>query len=160
MVPRRYLETPKRALCFNICGARRSRRCRSTANILKTEQLALIGKWIDQLPQEEPEAALRKAEAGLLVAEKELAWARAALPALEARITADKAKFQPSPGVNAEALAETARKAERQAHLLKAESELFQAQRKLSEALSGPVPADEKADKDREKKISAARQGG
>lgn len=124
---------------------------------LREDQMVLIGNWINQLPEEDPETVLRKAEVDLVLAEKELAWARANLPALEARIAADVAKFKPSPSVDAEVLAQTARRAERQAHLLKAGANLIQAQRKLSDALSGPAPADDKADKDREKKISTAR---
>jgi len=124
---------------------------------LKEEQMVLIGNWINQLPEEAPAVALQKAEVGVVLAGKELAWAQANLPALEARIAADDAKFRPSPDVNAETLAEKARKTERQAHLLKAEANLIRAQQKLSAALSGPVPVDEKGDKDREKKIAAAR---
>ena len=128
-----------------------------TGDPLAPEQIAAIGKWIQQLPEEDAASALRKAEAGLAAAEKDLAAARASLPALEARIAADKAKFLSAPVTEAEVLGESARKLERQAHLLKAEADLLRAQHKLSEALSGPAPADDKADKDREKKVAAAR---
>jgi uncharacterized membrane protein len=123
---------------------------------LKEERLALISKWINQLPEEDPETALRKAEVVVTIAAKELDWSRANLPAVEARIAADEAKFKPSPGVDAEGLAQAARRMERQANLLRAEANLMDAQRKLSDALSGPAPSNEQADKDREKKISAA----
>ncbi|MBM3775363.1 MAG: DUF1553 domain-containing protein, partial [Acidobacteria bacterium] len=113
--------------------------------------------WVRRLPEGDPAAALERAEVAVAIARKELAWARASLPALEARIAADDAKFRPPPEVDAEALAERARKVERQAHLLKAEANLIRAQQKLSRALSGPAPADDQADKDREKKIAAAR---
>jgi hypothetical protein len=109
------------------------------------------------LPEDTPPVALRKAQAAAALAEKELAWARANLPALEARIAADKAKFASPPDPAAETLAQAARKVERQAQLLKGEQIMFLANQKLSEALSAPPPVDEKAEKVREKKIAAAR---
>jgi mono/diheme cytochrome c family protein len=120
-------------------------------------QIALIEKWIDQLPQDEPQLALKKAETAAALAQKELASAQAHLPALEARIAADKAAYGHPPSPDAQALAQAARKAERLAHLLKGEENLFRAQQKLAEALSGPRPANEEADKAREKKVAAAR---
>jgi mono/diheme cytochrome c family protein len=125
-------------------------------NPLKREGVDLIRKWVEELPQEDPNTVVRKAEVGVLIAQKKLGWVRANLPALQARIAADEAKFHGT-AKNVEGLAETARKAERQAHLLKAEANLIQAQQKLSDALTGPEPADEKADKEREKKVAAAR---
>ena len=124
---------------------------------LPESEIVLIGNWINQLPEEAPEPALRKAEVDRAIAQKQLDWARANLPALEARIAADDAKFKPVAGVDADSLAQTARRTERQAHLLKAEANLMQAERKLSDALGGPAPADEQADKRREKKIATAR---
>jgi hypothetical protein len=122
---------------------------------LPAEQIALISRWIDQLPEEEPQIELQKAEAGAAMAERHLAWARANVPALEARIAADNAKYANPPDANAEAMAEVARKADRQANLLKAEGDLFQAQQKLTEALNAKV-SDDKEDRAREKRVSAA----
>ncbi|PYV37207.1 MAG: hypothetical protein DMG06_28710, partial [Acidobacteria bacterium] len=124
---------------------------------LAEKQIALIEKWIDQLPEDEPPLALKKAEAAKALAQKELVSAQANLPALEARIAADKAAYSNPPSPDAEALAQAARKAERHAHLLKGEENLLRAQQKLSEALSLAKPADEQADKTREKKVEAAR---
>ena len=112
-------------------------------------------RWIDQLPEEEPQVGLQKAEAAVALAERQLAWARASLPALEARIAADNAKYANPPDPHAEALAEVARKADRQANLLKGERDLFQAQQKLTEALSAKA-SDDKEDRAREKRVSAA----
>jgi len=122
---------------------------------LPAEQIGLISRWIDQLPEEEPQVGLQKAEAGAAMAEKHLAWARATVPALEARIAADNAKYANPPDPHAEALAEVARKADRQANLLKAQGDLFQAQQKLTEALNAKA-ADDKEDRAREKRVSAA----
>lgn len=124
---------------------------------LPEEQIALMSKWIDQLPEEHPQLALQKSEAAVATAEKDLAWARASLPALDARITADKARYTDPTDPSAEGLAQAARKAERQANLLKAEANLLRAQQKLAEALTGAPPTDEKAEKAREKKIAVAR---
>jgi hypothetical protein len=82
---------------------------------LPEKQIGLIEKWIDQLPEDEPELALKKAEAAAALAQKELASAQAHLPALEARIAADKAAYSLPPSPDAGALAQAARKAERQA---------------------------------------------
>ncbi|MCI0423335.1 MAG: DUF1553 domain-containing protein, partial [Acidobacteria bacterium] len=109
-------------------------------------------------PEEEPQLALSKAEAAVRLAEKELAWARANRPALEARLAADRAKYASPADPKAEALAQAARKVEREAQLLKAEAGLLRGQQKLADALSGPAPTGEKAEKAREKRIGAARQ--
>src|SRR5207247_1147075 len=66
------------------------------------------------------------------VAEKAVAAAKAALPALEARIKADKAKYLNS--LDAEALSEAARKAERQAGILKAAENVLRAHLELEAA--------------------------
>ena len=123
---------------------------------LPEDQIALIGRWIDQLPEEDPQAALQKAQTGMTLAEKQLVSARANVPALEARIAADNAKYANPPDPREQVLAEAARKAERHASLLKAELDLFQAQQKLTDALSS-VPDDDKAEKARDKRVDAAR---
>ena len=123
---------------------------------LSEEQVTLIEKWIDQFPEDPSELALPKLEAAAALAEKGLAAARANLRALEGRIVAEKAKHATPPDPNAETLAKAARKAERQAHLLKGEEDLFRAQQKLTEALSSST-RDEKTEQVREKKVAAAR---
>ena len=127
------------------------------ASPLSDQQIGLIARWIDQLPEEEPQLALQRAEATAALAQKELESAEAYLPALEARIAADKAKYAEPPAANAEALAQTARRAEREANLLKGQENLLRAQQKLTEALRTNNPSDEKAEKNREKKVEAAR---
>jgi hypothetical protein len=119
------------------------------------DQIAVVARWIDQLPQEDPATALRTAEAAAALAEKHLAWARANLPALEARITAENAKYASPPDARAEELGELARKADRQASLLKAQSELAKAQQKLADALNTKV-ANVKEERAREQRIDAA----
>jgi hypothetical protein len=80
---------------------------------------------------EKAEAELRKAEekpepeAIIAAAAKRLEAARAALPALEARIKADLAAVASPAPENMEQLAEDARKLERQANFLKAEADLI-----------------------------------
>jgi hypothetical protein len=123
---------------------------------LSEEQIALIEKWIDQFPEDPLELALPKLEAAVALAEKGLTTARANLAALEGRIAAEKAKYATPSDPNAEALAKAARKAERQAHLLKGEEDLLRAQQKLTEALSLPT-RDEHTDQVREKRIAGAR---
>ncbi len=124
---------------------------------LPEQQIALIAQWIDQLPEEEPQLALQKAEEAVALAQKELAAAEAYLPALEARIAADKAKYAEPPDPKAESLAQAARRVERQANLLRAEADLLRAQQKLAEALCQGTPADEKVEKAREKQVDVAR---
>jgi mono/diheme cytochrome c family protein len=118
---------------------------------LSDAQIGLVAKWIDQL-QEDPQAALNKAEDQAAWAEKELAWRRADLPAVAARIAADQAKYASPADPHAEKLAGAAQKAEVQANVLKAEADLLRAQQQLAEAqqISGP-------EKVKEKKVAAAR---
>jgi len=122
---------------------------------LAEEQIAVVARWIDQLPEEDPATALRTAEAAAALAEKHLAWARANVPALEARIAAENAKYASPPDTRAEELGEMARKADRQASLLKAHSELAKAQQKLADALNTKV-ANAKEERAREQRIDAA----
>ena len=122
---------------------------------LAEQQIAIVARWIDQLPEEDPATALHKSEAAAALAEKHLAWARANLPALEARIAAENAKYSNPPDARAEELGEVAHKADRQASLLKALAELAQAQQKLSDALNTKV-ANAKEERAREQRIDAA----
>lgn len=122
---------------------------------LPDEQITLIGRWIDQMPEEDPQVALEKAEAAVALASKHLVWARANLPALEARMAADNAKFANPPDLKAETLAETARKEDRHASLLKVEVDLLRAQQKLAEALKTKA-SNEKEERAREQRVDAA----
>lgn len=124
---------------------------------LSDAEVQLIARWIDQMPEDEPAAALRKAEASKLAADKKLAWAKAYLPALRARILADKAKYAEPPDPNAASLAQEAQRLERYANLLKAEENIFKAQQKLSEALASSPPTNTMEDKLRDKRVSTAK---
>jgi len=125
--------------------------------LVPEEQIRLISRWIDQIPEDDPQVARRKAATAVAIGEKDLTWARANLLALEGRIAAERAKYADPPDPQAETLGQAARKMERQASLLKAEVDLVRAQDKLSEALQGPVPEDDKAEKEREAKVATAR---
>jgi mono/diheme cytochrome c family protein len=118
---------------------------------------ALIQKWIDTLPEEDPQIVLQKATAAVTLAEKQLVTARANVPAVEARIEAEKAKLVEPPDPRAQELAKAANQAERQFQLVKAEENLWKAQQKLTEVLAAPKAGDEKGDKERDKKVAAAR---
>ena len=123
---------------------------------LPKEEIAAIGKWIDRLPPEDPEVTLQRAEAKVVLAEKELASEQADLPALEARIAAEAKYIDRLPEEKVQELAEVARKAKRRAHLLQAEVDLLQGQQQLLRALR--LQAADEEEKYREKKIAAARQ--
>jgi len=125
--------------------------------LVPEEQVSLISRWIDRIPEDDPQVGLRKAQSAVRVGEKHLAWARANLPALKARIEAEKAKYATPPDPQTETLAKVAQKLERQASLLKAEVDVVRAQDNLTEALSGPIPEDDRADKEREAKVASAR---
>ena len=66
-------------------------------------------------------------EALIVAAEKDIAFRKADLPALEARLRADLATLQTPVPANAEGLAEEARKLEKQANELKADAEMIRA---------------------------------
>ncbi len=153
VIPRRGSESP---LVLYLLGKKKPQMPFGSAPLAPT-QIGLIQSWIDQIPEEEPAVALRKAESAFALAEKELASAKAYLPALEARMAADKAKLSEPPDANAEDLAKAALQAERQYKLVRAEENLLKAQQKLTEVLSLAKPGDEKAEKERDRKIAAAR---
>jgi len=103
---------------------------------------------------ERAETELRKAKESsaaaekIQAAEKSLAAAKAFVPALQARIAADRAKFADPPDPKYEDLAAAAKKAEREAGILKADAEVFSAMLDLNEARAKAKPgsvADEKA---------------
>ena len=98
-------------------------------------------------------AAVIKAQGLAALKEKELASARAALPALQARIAADEAKYAAAPPSNLEALESAALKAERHANVVKAEENLLHAQ----QALAAAKPESETYDKDAVKKLGEAK---
>jgi hypothetical protein len=98
-------------------------------------------------------AALLQVQAAVALKEKELASARAALPAIEARIAADEAKYTATPPPNLEALEATALKAERHANIVKAEENLLRAGQELAAA----KPESETYDKEAVKKLGEAR---
>jgi len=113
------------------------------------------------------EQKISKVTAEVILAEKRLAAARAALPAIQARIEAEVAKYDAPPNANEETLTLAARKAERQAGLLKAEENLLRAQQQLADAMSLPLAdqkaaadkkaADQKTSEEKEKKAGEAR---
>ena len=123
---------------------------------LPEAKIATISKWIDQMPREDPEITLRRAKDAVAVADKKLAWARANLPAVEARIAAEKAKYAEPADSNSDELASTALDAERYAHLLRGQMELLDAQQRLDGALRSAKPTDDDARAAREKKVAAA----
>ncbi len=97
---------------------------------------------------------LRHAEDKVALAEKRVVAVRAGLPALEARIAADKAKYGTLADADADALAATALKKEREARILKAEADMLEARQELTEALlnPNPKPKDEKDAKEKSAK--------
>ena len=148
-IPRRSKESP---LIQRLRGEKKPRMPLG-GPALPEDDIRKIVRWIDQLPEDKPQVALRKAESGVLLSEKGLAASRANLAAVEARVAAEEAKYADPPGPKADELAKAARKAERQAYLLQAEEEVLSAQQKLGEALNDAT-AD---DKTREKRVAAAR---
>jgi len=124
---------------------------------LDDARIALIAKWIDALPRRKPEEILRENPFLISAAEKELAAARAARTALEARIAAEHAKYSRPPSPDLEKLVEAARLAEREANLLKSEEAVFRAQQKLTELMSAPAPKDDEERKARDRGVAAAK---
>ena len=103
------------------------------------------------------EAAVPKAKEGeeRQIAEKALAAAKAFIPALEARIAADKAAYSRPPAPNAEELAAAARKAERDYGVLRAAENLLRAQVEMNAALAA-TPVNEKRVSAAQGKLQAA----
>ena len=104
------------------------------------------------LTEEEALVALRQAENRAALADKRLLAARAHLPALEARIVADKAKHGLTSDADAEVLAEAALKEERKARILKAEADVLEAKQELTEALLNPNPKPKEGEEEAAKK--------
>jgi hypothetical protein len=97
--------------------------------------------------------AVLKAQAAVALKEKEVASARATLPALQARIAADEAKYATTPPPNLEASESAALKTERHANVVKAEENLLRATQQLAAA----KPESETYDKEAVKKLGEAR---
>ncbi len=104
------------------------------------------------LTEEEALTVLRQAENRVELADKRLRGARAHLPALKARIDADKAKHGLTADADAEALGEAALKEERKARILKAEADVLEAKQELTEALLNPNPKPQESEKEAAKK--------
>ena len=97
-----------------------------------------------------------KDDTARMLAQKSLAATEAALPALEARIAADRAKYaRPLDSARAEELATAARKAERAAGVLRADENVARAQVEMTAALAAK-PTDEKRINEAQKKLTAA----
>jgi hypothetical protein len=89
------------------------------------------------------------------IAERALESAKAYIPALEARLAAERAKYSRPPDPKAEELAAEARKLERAAGALKAHENLLRAQLELDAAMAAK-PAVEKKLAEAQKKLEAA----
>jgi len=100
-------------------------------------------------------AKMRGAADGLELATKALKAAQAAVPALEARIAADRAKYAEPADKRFEELAAIARTKEREAGILKGDENLLRAQVELTAALV-PEKKDEKKITEAKKKLAAA----
>ncbi|HUQ91573.1 MAG TPA: DUF1553 domain-containing protein [Bryobacteraceae bacterium] len=120
-------------------------------------QTALIAKWIDRLPRKKPAEIVKDNLALIAATEKELATAKAAVVALDARIKAEHAKYGKLPSPDLEKLMEEAQAVEREANLLKTEESFFRAQQKMTEAMAGPTPKDDDQRKARDRNIAAAK---
>jgi len=117
------------------------------------EQVAHAGSPEPASTDDKRMDALLKAQASVALKERELASARAALPAIEARIAADEAKFAAKPAPDLEALESAALKAERHANVVKAEEKLLRAEQELAAA----KPDSETYDMEAAKKLGEAR---
>jgi hypothetical protein len=123
----------------------------------KEEQYESVRKDLANVSANAGYDMLRAVSDQLDLARKTVAAAKEYLPALEARITADRAKFAEPPDFEYENLAAAARKAERKAGILKADENVFRAQLEFNEALRANG-ADEKKVGEAQKKLAAAQQ--
>jgi len=98
--------------------------------------------------QDELAGELHRAKNKVALTEKRLIAARVHIPALEARIEADKAKHGLLADADVDALGETALKKEREARILKAEADILEARQELTEALLNPNPKTDDEEKD------------
>ncbi len=153
VIPKMGAESP---LIVYLRGEKQPRMPLDTAP-LTPEQISFISSWINQLPEEPPTVVLRRAREAEELALKELAWARAQLPALGARLAADQGRFSEPPDPEADSLAEEARRLERRASLLRAEANLLKARQKLTSALEAPQPDQEEDKRRLERKVARVR---
>ena len=123
---------------------------------LRKDEIERIANWIDRLPPAEPRLALQRAQEALALAEKKLSWRKANLPALEARLAADQAKFAETPDPKAPELAIAAKETERSAELARAEMNLLDAQQQLADAFRTPAANRHEAGQVREKRVKLA----
>jgi hypothetical protein len=106
---------------------------------LPTEEIALIERWIDEMPVADPAKALMTAKSRVALAEKHLRVLRVGRVALTARIEADAAKHTGQ--ATAEELAKTATEAERNYARAQAEELSLEAQQLLQEKKSAAAKA-------------------
>jgi len=96
-------------------------------------ELAKLARWIDEMPPEDAAVTVRKAENRLALARKHLDTMRLAIPSLEARLAADRAKYLGADAKeNAEELAKAAVQAEHRYALAQAEETVLEAQQLLA----------------------------
>jgi hypothetical protein len=120
------------------------------------EEYAAIEKQLQGAELKVGFERLRDATDKLTLAEKALAAAKVHLPALEARMAADRARYGEPPDPSYEELAGAARKAEREAGILKADENVFRAQLEFADAMKAQPSEDGKPAGPKEKKIAEA----
>ncbi len=121
----------------------------------KQEQFTAVEKEVSALRVSEGFEKMRTATDELSLARKTLAAAKEHVVALTARIAADNARFSMPPNPNYETFAIDARKAERQAGILKADEEVLRAQMDFNQALQAKPPV-EKTIAAAQKRLAAA----
>ena len=121
----------------------------------KQEEYAAVEKELADSSLAAGYEKLRSISDQLSLAKKTLAAAKEYLPALEARLAADNAKFANPPDPAYETLALEARKAERKAGILKADENVLRAQLDFNEAL-GKDAANEKKIAEAQKRLAEA----
>jgi mono/diheme cytochrome c family protein len=95
------------------------------------EEVKKLSRWIDEIV-ESPGVTLHRAENRLALAQKHLVTTQLAVPALEARVAADKAKYlHPDEKENIAKLAETAQKAEQKYSAALVTEQMLEAQQLL-----------------------------
>ncbi|MBL8178436.1 MAG: DUF1553 domain-containing protein [Bryobacterales bacterium] len=118
-------------------------------------QQDLIAKARADAAKAEKELAEAKDGNARRIAERSLQAAQAYIPALEARLAAERAKYSRPPDPKAEELAAEARKLERAAGALKAHENLLRAQIEFDAAMAATPPAEKKL-AEAQKKLEAA----
>jgi hypothetical protein len=127
VIPGRSTESP---LIRYISGDLKPRMPIEGAPVTSAEA-AKLGKWIDGIV-EEPAVTLRKAEERVALAEKHLESAKLFVPALEARMAADREKYlHPGEKEKIEKLGEAAQKEEKKYSAALAKEEMLEAQQLL-----------------------------